>query len=106
MMDRSQMLDDAGKIMDDVQFEETLRYVYQTITTGGINKAQGLTRPRGMGIKLSNKGSEKRVLHFKDADSWLQYNKNYGKGDIFSTITDHFQNMANDTALPSFLILS
>jgi hypothetical protein len=103
MMDRSQMLDDAGKIMDDVQFEETLRYVYQTITTGGINKAQGLTRPRGMGIKLSNKGSEKRVLHFKDADSWLQYNKDYGKGDIFSTITDHFQNMANDTALLQLL---
>ena len=103
MMDRSQMLDDAGKIMDDVQFEETLRYVYQTITTGGINKAQGLTRPRGMGIKLSNKGSEKRVLHFKDADSWMQYNKEYGKGDIFSTITDHFQNMANDTALLQLL---
>ena len=103
MMDRSQMVDDAGKLLDDAQLDATLRYVYQTITTGGINKAQGLTRPRGMGVKLSNKGSEKRILHFKDADSWLQYNKDYGKGDIFSTITDHFQNMANDTALLQLL---
>jgi len=103
MMDRSQMVDDAGKLLNDVQLDATLRYVYQTITTGGINKAQGLTRPRGMGVKLSNKGSEKRILHFKDADSWLQYNKDYGKGDIFSTITDHFQNMANDTALIQLL---
>ena len=103
MMDRSKMLDDSNKVMGEDQFDSTLRYVYQTIKTGGMNKAQGLTKPRGMGVKLSAKGSEQRVLHFKNADSWMQYNKDYGKGDIFSSITDHFQNMGNDIALIQIL---
>jgi hypothetical protein len=99
LMDTNKMLDDTGMALDDEQLNDLLRYVYKTITTGGINKAQGLTPPRGMGQKLSRRGSEQRVLWFKDAESWKKYQQDFGKGDIFSLLTDHIQNRSNDIAL-------
>jgi hypothetical protein len=97
LLDRSQMLDDSGKVLDDESFIEGLNYTYETITSGGLNKAKDFTVPR-LGKKLSRKGSERRFLYFKDADSWLEYQKEFGKGDIFTTLTDHIEMKANDIA--------
>jgi hypothetical protein len=99
LMDKSKMLDDTGKVLDEDGLDALLRHVYKTISTGGINKAQGLTPPKGVGQKLSRQGSEQRILYFKDAESWMAYQKDYGKGDIFSLLTDHIQHRANDIAL-------
>jgi hypothetical protein len=98
LLDRQYMLDDAGKPLGDAEYEEMLDYVYETITTGGLNKVKEMTVPR-MGKKLSRKGSERRVLYFKDAKSWIDYQNKYGKGDIFTTLTDHINAYANDVAL-------
>ena len=103
LLDRNKMLDDAGKPLDDEQFDKGLRYTYQTITTGGMNKSQGFGVPRGLGRKLSRKGSEKRFLYFKDGDSWISYQNKFGKGDIFTTITDDIQDKAGDIALMKVL---
>ncbi|MHA2046291.1 MAG: hypothetical protein ACW99G_16000 [Candidatus Thorarchaeota archaeon] len=102
LLDRTQMLDDSGKALDDKSFSEGLDFTYETITSGGLNKAKDFTVPM-LGKKLSRKGSERRFLYFKDADSWLQYQKEYGKGDIFTTLTDHIEMKANDIALMEVL---
>jgi len=39
-LDRTQMTDDFGKPLDDAQLKESLDFVYETITTGGMNKAK------------------------------------------------------------------
>lgn len=98
-LDRSKMLDDAGERLDDTQLAESLSYVYDTITSGGMNKAQGLTIPRGLGRKLSRKGSEERFLYFNKADDWLSYQNKFGKGDPLTTLTDHIMARSNDIAL-------
>jgi hypothetical protein len=98
MLDRTQMTDDAGRMLDDRQIEEALDYTYETITTGGLNKVTDLTIPR-LGRKLSRKGSQKRFLFFKDASSWIEYQKDFGRGDAFSTMTDHIDMMSHDIAL-------
>ncbi len=97
MLDRNNMLDDNGNPLTDEAFEEALDFTFETIVSGGLNKTKDFTVPR-MGAKLSRKGSEKRFLFFKDADSWLEYQKVYGKGDIFTTLTDHVSSKANDIA--------
>lgn len=97
MLDRNNMLDDNGNPLSDADFNEALDYTFETIVSGGLNKVKDFTVPR-MGAKLSRKGSEKRFLFFKDADSWLEYQKTYGKGDIFTTLTDHVSSKANDIA--------
>ena len=97
-LDRNKMVDDQGRVLSDANFEDSLEYVYETISTGGLNKAKDFT-VRNLGTKLSRKGSEKRFLHFKDAESWMAYQNKFGKGDILTTLTDHMQAMGNDTAL-------
>jgi len=97
MLDRNNMLDDIGNPLSDEAFDEALDFTFKTIVSGGLNKTKDFTVPR-MGAKLSRKGSEKRFLFFKDADSWLEYQKVYGKGDIFTTLTDHVSSKANDIA--------
>lgn len=97
-LDRSLMVDDYGKPLDDKQLDQALDYVYETITTSGLNKAKDFSAPR-LGTKLSSRGGEQRFLYFKDADSWLKYNERFGKGDVFTTFTDHINGMAHNTAL-------
>ncbi|MCS5594178.1 MAG: hypothetical protein NZ730_06505 [Porticoccaceae bacterium] len=99
LLNRKKMLDDAGKPLDDVQFKDGLKYAYQTIVTGGLNKAQELGAPRGLGSKLSRRGSERRFLYFKNGTSWLKYQKDFGRGDVFTTLTDHIQSKSSDIAL-------
>lgn len=97
-LDRNQMADDLGNKLTDEQLEKSLDFTYQTITTGGLNKAKDFSVPR-MGRKLSRKGSENRFLYFKDSESWLEYQKDFGKGDIFTSLTDWVQTKAHDVAL-------
>ena len=99
LVDRNQILDDTGRPLDNDSLEEALDQVYETITTNGINKTRDFAATTGSGAKLSRRGSERRFLFFKDADSWLEYQKEFGKGDIFTTLTDHVDSKANDIAL-------
>lgn len=97
-LDRSQMLDDLGRPLSDADLEDALDYIFETITTGGLNKAKDLSIPR-LGKKLSRRGSDKRFLFFKDADSWADYNDEFGSGNVFTTITDHIETKSNDNAM-------
>lgn len=99
MLDREQMTDDFGRALNDEQFDEVLDFVYETITTNGLNKAKDFSARAGVGRKMSRRGAEKRFLYFKDADSWLDYQREFGKGDIFTTLTDWVDTKAHDMAL-------
>lgn len=54
---------------------------------------------RVRGTAMYRKHSEQRVLHFKTADDWIAYNKQFGKGDPFASIMGHAHRMARDVAL-------
>jgi len=98
MLDRKLMVNDAGLMLTDTELDQALDYVYKTITTHGLHKAKDFTVPN-MGTKLSSRGGEKRFLYFKDAESWMKYNDRFGKGDIYTTITDHIDGMSHNIAL-------
>jgi hypothetical protein len=97
-LDRTKMLDDMGRPLTDEQLEESLRYVFQTITTGGLNKVKDFAVPR-LGQKLSRRHSERRFLYFKDSESWVSYQNEFGNGDVFTTLTDYIDSMASDIAV-------
>lgn len=99
MLDRTKMLDDQGKPLTDEQLLDTLDFVFESIVTGGLNKLKELQAPFANGRKLSRKGSDQRVLYFKDAESWISYTEGFGRGDIFGTLTDFIESSANDIAL-------
>lgn len=98
-IDPDKMVDDAGKVLSEKDLMKSLEFVYDTFRTDGMNKAQGIFGPTKVSVKLSKKGSEKRFLHFKDGQSWMDYQAKFGKGDIFTTMTDMIDNNAADIAL-------
>ncbi len=99
-MDRSRMLDpETGLALDDRQLVELLGNAWETISSGGLNKLDPKTGAgRGRG-KLANRRMDQRILHFKDADSWLAYNDHLGAGDLYGAMTGHMDAMSREIAL-------
>lgn len=80
--------------------DEFLREVYIGLTTGDHLKT-GIDEPSGFtGTKnIARSASAERVLHFKDAESWLTYNKQFGSGDLASSVFASLDRAAHNTGL-------
>lgn len=75
-LDRKYYTRADGQLMNDAELSAFLGEAYNTIATGGLNKLTDT------GIRISgaraNRGNASRQIHFKDADSYLQYQQLYG----------------------------
>ncbi|UQP02229.1 hypothetical protein L0Z36_10110 [Burkholderia multivorans] len=120
LLDRSQYLDDAGNPLNDTDLRKMLvgedrepweranaaargniaprkQGVWDTIAYGGINKiVPGETAGNAA---RANAGSAHRVLHFRDADAHMQYNRQFGEGSLLNALVDHVGGMAKNIAL-------
>jgi len=98
LLDRQKMVDlDTGLPVGDEKLELLLHDIYETLRTDGINKLKpGGQRGKSM---LANQRGDHRILHFKDAESWLTYQKRFGNDDIFNTLTNHMERMSQDIAM-------
>ncbi len=110
-LDRSQYLDDAGNPLSDAELRRVLtgedreawerrniaargqgvdprqQGVWDTIAYGGVNKiVPGETTG---GAARANAGSQHRVLHFRDADAHIEYNRAYGDGSLLDSLISH-----------------
>ncbi len=74
-----------------------LKDVYEGITTRGWNKREASFAPGGKA--LYNQRADARILHFKNADEWMAYNKRFGGTNPFDSIVSHLDGMARDIAL-------
>ncbi len=96
-LDRAAMLDrDTGLPLDDTALDTLLAEVFQTIRSEGwFKRSEG----GGAGIgAVANRRGDPRVLVFKDAKSWIEYDAQFGKGDPFAAMIAHVRGMARDTA--------
>jgi hypothetical protein len=97
LIDREQYVRPDGSLMNEAEVLDMLRAAWQTISTNGDNKvAPG--QFRGAGAK-ANKGSDHRVLHFRDGDAWMAYMNEYGEGSLYDSMIGHIGFMARDIAL-------
>jgi hypothetical protein len=80
--------------------EKFLRDVYQGVASGYHLKTQQ-TSPTGFvgPANLAKKMSQERVLHFKDADAWHEYNASYGVGNVREAVMRSLQKASQDTGL-------
>jgi hypothetical protein len=97
MLDRSRYLTEDGARMSDAEVLQVLHSAWETISTDGLNK---LTPGQftGNGAR-ANAGSEARQIHFKDADSYLTYMAEFGRGSMYDAIVGHVGGLARDIAL-------
>lgn len=80
------------------RLEQTLDTAFDLVTTDGWAKRKPMQRPQGGAGMLASQRADHRFLHFKDADGWLKYDREFGKGDPLKAIFEHINGMARDVA--------
>ncbi|HGO4205526.1 TPA: hypothetical protein MBF71_004894 [Klebsiella pneumoniae] len=96
-LDRKYYIKDNGQLMSDAELKTFLGEAYNTIATGGLNKLSD-TGMRISGAR-SNRGNASRQIHFKDADSYLEYQREYGDRSLWEVMVGHLEGISKDIAL-------
>lgn len=96
-LDRKYYIKDDGQLMSDAELTTFLVEAYNTIATGGLNKLSD-TGMRISGAR-SNRGNASRQIHFKDADSYLEYQREYGDRSLWEVMVGHLEGISKDIAL-------
>lgn len=96
-IDRNQYVKEDGSLMNDVEINNFLSAAYETIATGGLNKIND--NPIGVSGMRANRGNASRQIHFKDAESYLEYQKLYGEKSLWDTMVGHLDSISKDVAL-------
>lgn len=94
---REQYLREDGEAMGDAEVQALLRKAYDTIATEGRNKR--VPGAAGQGSRASRFDDAHRVLHFKDADSHLDYLADFGRGSMMDAILGHVGGIAKNIGL-------
>ncbi|WP_371347033.1 hypothetical protein [Ancylobacter sp. IITR112] len=87
----------TGEAMTDAELDEALPHVFDSIVSESWNVREPSRQPFGRGA-LANQRADSRFLAFKDAESWLEYQREFGNPDIFATMMSHINLMAQDIA--------
>ncbi len=105
-LDRDRYLDANGNRMTDQQIvEQYLEPAWRDIVTSGnvtddifeIKNDLMIGSPNG--IKPVPGSSEHRVLHFKDAQSFMEYEGKFGEGSVTDALIRHVSKLSNDIAI-------
>ena len=84
---------------DKTDQRKFLREVFNNITTGKRNVVELVTEP-GLGRRnLSAKISQNRQLHFKNAESWINYNKKYGHANPVQAVVQGVERLSDSLEL-------
>lgn len=87
----------AGEMPTPANAERFLREAWSNIVFGRVSEdGEKVVRE---GAALWRRRAQPRVLPFRSADSWIEYNKRFGSGDPYASIIGHAQRMARDIAL-------
>ena len=87
------------RTFDGVDNRETfLGNVWENLASGIHETSQGGTGFLGPG-NLGKKISAERVLHFKNADAWIDYNERFGRGNITDSVLRGLELAGRNTAL-------
>lgn len=97
LLDRSRYLLEDGRRMSDNELAAVLHGVWETISTGGLNKMEP-GKSTGNAAR-ANAGSQSREIHFRDADAYLQYMGDFGHGDMYDAMLGHIGGLSRDIGL-------
>lgn len=105
LLDKDRMLDEQGLPMDDAQLEAALKASYDGIRTNGLNEIQKLSKEGKVlsedDVNVALRHSSSRFFHFRDADSFINYNREFGFGDagLFDATMGVISSMSRDIGL-------
>lgn len=97
LIDRQRYLNEDGSMMNTAQVRQILIAAHATLASDGLNKIEP-GQFKGAGAR-ANRGSESRVLHFKDGDAWMAYMQDFGEGSLYDSMLGHVGAMARNIGL-------
>ncbi|EFF84420.1 hypothetical protein HMP0015_0119 [Acinetobacter haemolyticus ATCC 19194] len=105
MVDKSKYRHENGKLMNDAEVKEVLKAVYQTIASEGHNKASVQAHavqsetdlPVGMNMQALHQ--HHREVHFKDPDSWVAYQEQFGEVNFHDLLSNHIRRMSTEIGM-------
>lgn len=82
------------------ELHEVLGDVYDSIVIGHDGQVSPAERGERLLPRNAASGLNKhRVLHFKDAANFLEYNERYGRGNVLDAMNSHLEKVSRTTAL-------
>ncbi|RZG64139.1 hypothetical protein EXE25_17540 [Acinetobacter bouvetii] len=99
LIDTSKYVHEDGSFYSQQQIRELLEYSYDTLSSNGANKTEVGRQSFGGNSKVTSRHSESRVLHFKDADAWLDYQADFGGMPFVDLVEAHINGLSKDIAL-------
>lgn len=100
LIDTSKYMHEDGSYYSQQEIRELLEYSFDTLSSNGANKTEiGRQATGGISSKVTSRHSESRVLHFKDADAWLEYQADFGGLPFVDLVEAHVNGLSKDIAL-------
>ncbi|MBR7715596.1 hypothetical protein [Acinetobacter nosocomialis] len=100
LIDTRQYVHENGDYYSQQEIRSLLEYTYDTLSSDGANKIEVGRQATGGGTsKVTNRHSESRVLHFKDAESWLEYQSEFGGMQFVDLVEGHINGLSKDIAM-------
>lgn len=99
LINTEKYVNDDGSYYSQQQIRELLEYSYDTLSRKGTNKNEIGRQSFGGNSKITSRHSESRVLHFKDADAWLEYQADFGGMPFVDLVEAHINGLSKDIAL-------
>lgn len=87
-----------GKSREEV--DGILGEVFENIITGRDHTITAGEKGQFLGPRnLARSMGQHRVLHFRDADSWLKYHEQFGRGNVLVNVIHHLEGASRKVAL-------
>jgi len=99
LIDTSKYVHEDGMYYSQQEIRELLEYSYDTLSSNGANKTEIGRQSFGGNSKVTSRHSESRVLHFKDAESWMEYQSEFGGMPFVDLVNAHIDGLSKDIAL-------
>lgn len=99
LIDTSKYVHEDGTYYSQQEIRELLEYSFDTLSSNGANKTEIGRQSFGGNSKVTSRHSESRVLHFKDAESWMEYQAEFGGMPFVDLVEAHINGLSKDIAL-------
>ncbi|ALV72595.1 hypothetical protein [Acinetobacter johnsonii] len=99
LIDTSKYVHEDGTYYSQQDIRDLLEYSFDTLSSNGANKTEIGRQSFGGNSKVTSRHSESRVLHFKDAESWMEYQSEFGGMPFVDLIEAHVNGLSKDIAM-------
>lgn len=99
LIDTSKYVHEDGTYYSQQEIRDLLEYSFDTLSSNGANKTEIGRQSFGGSSKVTSRHSESRVLHFKDADAWMEYQADFGGMPFVDLVEAHINGLSKDIAM-------